>query len=34
MSLDDLSEEISRQTGYKIFSHRLDFFGLCPRCQG
>jgi Fur family peroxide stress response transcriptional regulator len=34
ISLDDLSEEMSRQTGYRIFSHRLDFFGLCPDCQG
>ena len=33
ISLDDLSAEMSRQTGYRIFSHRLDFFGLCPDCQ-
>jgi Fur family peroxide stress response transcriptional regulator len=31
--LDDLSQEMSRKTGYRIFSHRLDFFGLCPDCQ-
>jgi Fur family peroxide stress response transcriptional regulator len=34
ISLDGLSEEMSRKTGYRIFSHRLDFFGLCPDCQG
>ena len=34
INLDDLSEEMSRKTGYRIFSHRLDFFGLCPECQG
>ena len=34
ISLDELSEEMSRQTGHRIFSHRLDFFGLCPDCQG
>jgi Fur family peroxide stress response transcriptional regulator len=34
INLDGLSDEISRQTGYRIFSHRLDFFGLCPGCQG
>jgi Fur family transcriptional regulator, peroxide stress response regulator len=34
INLDDLSEEMSRKTGYRIFSHRLDFFGLCPDCQG
>ena len=31
--LGDLSQEMSRKTGYRIFSHRLDFFGLCPDCQ-
>jgi Fur family peroxide stress response transcriptional regulator len=34
INLDDLSREMSRKTGYRIFSHRLDFFGLCPECQG
>jgi len=34
IDLDDLSQEMSRKTGYRIFSHRLDFFGLCPDCQG
>ena len=33
MNIDALSEEMSRKTGYKIFHHRLDFFGLCPDCQ-
>ncbi len=33
MNIDALSEEMSRKTGYKIFYHRLDFFGLCPECQ-
>ena len=23
----------ARATGYLIFSHRIDFFGLCPSCQ-
>lgn len=27
------SEEVTAQTGYRIMSHRLDFFGVCPRCQ-
>ncbi len=31
--LGEISEEMSKKTGYKIFSHRLDFFGLCPECQ-
>ena len=33
VSLDSLSEEMSRMTGYRIISHRLDFFGMCPDCQ-
>jgi Fur family peroxide stress response transcriptional regulator len=28
-----LSQEIARQTGYKITHEQLNFFGLCPRCQ-
>lgn len=31
--LRDMEEEIARETGFRIFSHRLDFFGLCPRCR-
>ncbi len=31
--LDSLSAEMSRKTGYRIISHRLDFFGMCPACQ-
>ncbi len=31
--LGEISEEMSMKTGYKIFSHRLDFFGLCPKCN-
>ena len=34
MSLDQLTSEATRKTGYKILAHRLDFFGLCPDCQG
>ena len=32
-SMDELGKEMSSRTGYKILYHRLDFFGLCPRCQ-
>jgi Fur family transcriptional regulator, peroxide stress response regulator len=31
--LGEISKEMSMKTGYKIFSHRLDFLGLCPKCQ-
>lgn len=33
-SVHDLSEEMRQKTGFVISSHRLDFFGLCPECQG
>jgi Fur family transcriptional regulator, peroxide stress response regulator len=33
INIDALSDEMGRKTGYKIFHHRLDFFGLCPECQ-
>lgn len=32
-TLDELSREMGRKTGYRIQSHRLDFFGVCPECQ-
>ena len=32
-SVDQLSEEMKKKTGYIISFHRLDFFGLCPECQ-
>jgi Fur family peroxide stress response transcriptional regulator len=33
-SVHELSEEMKQKTGFIISSHRLDFFGLCPECQG
>jgi len=32
-SLAGLQEELVRDTGFRILSHRMDFFGICPRCQ-
>ena len=29
----ELSKELAKKTGYEIVNHRLDFFGVCPRCQ-
>jgi len=29
-SVDELSEEVKKKTGFVISFHRLDFFGLCP----
>lgn len=27
-------ERVSARTGYTVDTHRLELFGLCPRCQG
>ena len=32
-TLSGLPQEVARKTGYRIKSHRLDLFGICPRCQ-
>jgi len=32
-ALGELSKELAKKTGYKIVNHRLDFFGICSRCQ-
>jgi Fur family transcriptional regulator, peroxide stress response regulator len=31
-TLQDLTEEVNRLTGFKILTHRLDFFGVCSEC--
>ncbi len=28
-----LAQEIAASSGFRIVSHRLDFFGICPGCQ-
>jgi Fur family peroxide stress response transcriptional regulator len=33
MSLDELKDEISKKTGFRIQHHRMDFFGVCQECQ-
>jgi Fur family transcriptional regulator, peroxide stress response regulator len=33
IGLDTLAEEMSKKTGFRILSHRLDFFGVCRECQ-
>jgi Fur family transcriptional regulator, peroxide stress response regulator len=33
VSLDEMAARIAEETGFRITSHRLDFFGLCPRCR-
>jgi Fur family peroxide stress response transcriptional regulator len=33
-ALEDMTQELKRKTGFTITHHRLDFFGICPDCQG
>ncbi len=32
-SFDAMVKKVAKKTGYRIISHRLDFFGICPECQ-
>lgn len=32
-SLEEMTHELIKETGFKIVNHRLDFFGICPDCQ-
>lgn len=32
--LHDLTQELVQETGFRILNHRMDFFGICPECQG
>jgi Fur family transcriptional regulator, peroxide stress response regulator len=32
-SLEDMTQELVSDTGYKILGHRLDFYGICSECQ-
>ncbi|MBA4495402.1 peroxide-responsive transcriptional repressor PerR [Paenactinomyces guangxiensis] len=32
-SLLNVENEASRSTGYKVESHRMEFYGICPSCQ-
>jgi len=32
-SLEDLTKEVVKETGFQILNHRVDFFGTCRECQ-
>ena len=32
-ALGELSRDLAKKTGYRIVKQRIDFFGICPRCQ-
>ena len=31
--LDQLTAEVEQKSGYRILSHQVEFFGICPACQ-
>jgi Fur family ferric uptake transcriptional regulator len=31
--LTDVEDRIARRNGFKAVTHKLEFFGVCPRCQ-
>lgn len=31
--LDGIAEEVIAQSGYKVYSMRISYYGLCPSCQ-
>lgn len=31
--LKEMTAEVTRSTGYKITSHQVELFGICPSCQ-
>jgi Fur family peroxide stress response transcriptional regulator len=32
-TLTQLTQDVAQKTNFQILTHRLDFFGICPRCQ-
>ena len=33
VTLKDMTEEVAEETGFRILTHRLDFFGVCRDCM-
>ena len=31
--IESIQEEIANRSGFKSITHKLEFFGICPRCQ-
>lgn len=31
--LNEITKKMTKETGFKIMTHRLDFYGICPDCQ-
>ena len=32
-AMEKLAQEMAKESGFQITHHRLDFFGLCPKCR-
>ncbi len=33
LNLEEITSKMMKETGFKITTHRLDFYGICPNCQ-
>lgn len=33
VNVDAITSRMMEETGFKILTHRLDFYGICPECQ-
>ncbi len=33
LNLAEITRKMMEETGFKILTHRLDFYGICPDCQ-
>ena len=33
LNMEEITIKMMEETGFKILTHRLDFYGLCPECQ-
>ncbi len=33
LDMEEITGKMMAETGFKIMTHRLDFYGLCPACQ-
>lgn len=33
LDLEEITKNMMNETGFKIETHRLDFYGICPDCQ-
>jgi Fur family peroxide stress response transcriptional regulator len=31
--LEILPQQVAQHAGYQLVSHRIDIYGICPRCQ-